>query len=135
MVHGTVSEPGGIIDAPIGRDSKDRQKMAVVVKNSKEAITEYRVLERLGDYTLLECRLKTGRTHQIRVHMAYINHPVVGDPKYGPKKAHLDLKGQALHANTLGFSHPRTGEWMEFKAEPPLSFLQALEKLGSKYYK
>ena len=133
LVHGVIEEPGGLIEAPIGRDLRDRQKMAVVFKNSKVAVTEYRILERLGEYTLVECRLKTGRTHQIRVHMAYLKHPVVGDSKYGPKKGHLGFEGQALHAKTLGFSHPRTAVWREFSAEPPLKFLKALKKLGSTY--
>jgi len=133
LVHGVIEEPGGLIEAPIGRDLRDRQKMAVVFKNSKVAVTEYQVLERLGEYTLVECRLKTGRTHQIRVHMAYLKHPVVGDSKYGPKKVHLGFEGQALHAKTLGFSHPRTAVWLEFSAEPPLQFLKVLKKLGSLY--
>lgn len=131
LVHGKIKEPGGIIDAPIGRDPKDRKKMAVVTRNSKDAITHYHVLERFQNYTLLECRLKTGRTHQIRVHMAYLNHPVVGDPKYGPKKSHLGFTGQALHAQTLGFMHPRLEEWMEFSAPPPSHFSKALQKLKS----
>lgn len=133
LVHGVMAEPGGIIDAPIGRDTKDRQKMAVVIKNSKTALTEYTVLERLNGYTLIECRLKTGRTHQIRVHMAYINHPVVGDPKYGPKKPHLGFPGQALHAATIGFRHPRNQEWLEFSVKPPDFFRKALVALGSKW--
>ena len=133
LVHGVVMEPGGLIDAPIGRDERDRQKMAVNLKNSKEAITEYRVLERLQAYTLVECRLKTGRTHQIRVHLAYIKHPVAGDPKYGPKKTLFGLKGQALHAGTLGFRHPRTGDWLEFTAAPPSEFIKAIAALGSRY--
>lgn len=133
LVHGTMMEPGGIIEAPIGRDLNDRQKMAVVLKNSKKAITEYHVLERLVDYTLVECRLRTGRTHQIRVHMAYLNHPVVGDAKYGPKKAHLGFTGQALHARTLCFYHPRTGKRLEFSVAPPPVFIQVLRELGSTY--
>ncbi len=132
LVHGDVAEPGGIIDAPIGRDFKDRQKMAVNVKNGKDAVTEYKNLERLGRYTLLECRLKTGRTHQIRVHMSFIKHPVVGDAKYGPKKAHFDLSGQALHAATLGFEHPRNEEWLEFSSGLPQVFSEVLRSLGSK---
>lgn len=131
LVHGKLKETGGIIDAPIGRDPKDRKKMAVVTRNSKDAVTHYRVLERFSDYTLLECRLETGRTHQIRVHMAYLNHPVVGDPKYGPKKSHLGFKGQALHARTLGFVHPRYEKWMEFSAAPPPYFSKVLQKFGS----
>ena len=133
LVHGVMTEPGGIIEAPIGRDERDRQKMAVKLNNSRLAVTEYRVLERLPAYTLVACRLKTGRTHQIRVHMAYIKHPVAGDPKYGPKKAQFGLKGQALHAGVLGFKHPRTGEWLEFSAPPPPQFIRAVEDLGSKY--
>lgn len=133
LVHGNITEPGGIIEAPIGRSLQDRQKMAVVLKNSKTAITEYRVLERLGEYTLIECRLKTGRTHQIRVHLAYINHPVVGDQKYGPKKNPFGFPGQALHAQTLGFCHPGNNEWLEFSTAPPPAFLCALAELGSRY--
>ncbi len=131
LVHGVIREPGGLIEAPIGRDLHNRQKMAVVLKNSKNAVTEYQILERFQDYTLVECRLKTGRTHQIRVHMAFIQHPVVGDPKYGPKKVHLGFVGQALHAKTLGFSHPRTAKWLEFSVDPPRQFHEALLKLGS----
>jgi len=133
LVHGIIDEPAGLIEAPIGRDLHDRQKMAVVAKNSKEAITEYRVLERLRDYTLVECRLKTGRTHQIRVHMAYIRHPVAGDPKYGPRKPPLGLTGQALHAQVLGFFHPQTRKWLEFAAELPPYFSKVLAGLGSTY--
>lgn len=132
LVHGNIVEPGGIIEAPIGRSASDRQKMAVITKNSKEAVTEYLVLERLGKYTLVECRLKTGRTHQIRVHMAYINHPVVGDPKYGYKKEEIKINGQALHARKLAFKHPRSGEWLEFSAAPPRIFIETLKELGSK---
>ncbi|PKM90957.1 MAG: RNA pseudouridine synthase [Firmicutes bacterium HGW-Firmicutes-12] len=133
LLHGIVQEPGGIIEAPIGRSLKDRQKMAVVSKNSKEAVTEYLVLERLGEYTLVECKLRTGRTHQIRVHMAFINHPVVGDPKYGHKKEKLELKGQALHARTIGFAHPRKGDWLEFSVAPPPIYLRILKELGSNF--
>lgn len=136
LLHGIVAEPGGIIDAPIGRDLRNRQKMAVILKNSKEAITEYHVLERyeqeVSSYTLVECRLKTGRTHQIRVHMSYIGHPVVGDPKYGPHKQHLGFTGQALHAMTLGFLHPRGGQWLEFSVKPPETFMAVLTALGSR---
>ena len=133
LVHGAITEPGGTIEAPIGRDERDRQKMAVSLKNSKDAVTEYRVLERFFGYTLVMCRLKTGRTHQIRVHMAYVKHPVVGDPKYGPGKTHLGLEGQALHAGTLGFRHPRTGEWLEFSVPPPAEFTKAVEDIRSRY--
>jgi 23S rRNA pseudouridine1911/1915/1917 synthase len=133
LLHGIMAEPGGVIETPIGRDPKDRQKMAVTTKNSKEAVTRYWVLERLNGYTLVKCRLETGRTHQIRVHMAYIGHPVVGDPKYGPKKPHMNLKGQALHAAVLGFVHPRSKEWLEFSAAPPETFRETLNILGSEY--
>jgi 23S rRNA pseudouridine1911/1915/1917 synthase len=119
LVHGHIQEESGVIDAPIGRDASDRKKMAVDVVHGKEAITHFKVLERLREYTLVEARLKTGRTHQIRVHMAYIGYPVVGDPKYGPKKRHFDLDGQFLHAQVLGFNHPTTGEYMEFSAPLP----------------
>lgn len=134
LVHGVMMEPGGLIEAPIGRNTGDRQKMAVVMKNSKKALTHYRVLERLNGYTLLRCRLETGRTHQIRVHMAYIKHPVVGDPKYGPRKAQdLGFSGQALHAGKIGFIHPRSKQPLEFAITPPPVFRQALEALGSSY--
>lgn len=129
LVHGIISEPGGIVDAPIGRDPQDRQKMAVELKNSKNAVTKYLVLERFSAYTLVECQLKTGRTHQIRVHMSYLGHPVVGDPKYGPRKAHLGFKGQALHAKTLGFHHPRSGKWLEFSVDVPKEFADVLREL------
>lgn len=134
LVQGVMMEPGGLIEAPIGRDVKDRQKMAVVLKNSKKAVTRYTVLERLPGYTLIECRLETGRTHQIRVHMDYIGHPVVGDPKYGSKKNNLGIEGQALHARTIGFVNPGTGEWQEFSIDPPQDFMEALGRVGSKYF-
>lgn len=120
LVHGHIAHDNGTIDAPIGRDQRDRQSMAVV-HNGKEAITHFKVLERFGDYTLVECKLETGRTHQIRVHMKYIAHPLVGDPKYGPKET-IDFGGQVLHAGTLGFIHPTTGEYLEFTKEPPADF-------------
>lgn len=132
LVHGNIPEPAGIIDAPIGRDPKDRKKMAVVTTNSKSAITRYEVVERFGEYTLVECKLETGRTHQIRVHMAYLHHPVVGDPVYGPKKPHFKLEGQLLHAFLLGFKHPRSGEDVEFKADRPELFEKILRKLREK---
>jgi 23S rRNA pseudouridine1911/1915/1917 synthase len=137
LVYGVMSEPGGIIDAPIGRNLRNRQKMAVVLKNSKSAITKYQVLERFQDYTLLHCQLETGRTHQIRVHLAYLQHPVVGDFKYGistsqqEQSRKLGLQGQALHALTLGFRHPCSREWLEFTATPPQDFVNALQVLGS----
>lgn len=119
LVHGNLQEESGIINAPIGRHPTDRKKMAVDVKNGREAITHFKVLERFSAYTMVEARLKTGRTHQIRVHMAYIGHPLVGDPKYGPRNPHFDLDGQFLHARVLGFTHPVTGEYMEFSAPLP----------------
>lgn len=131
LVHGRLSEPAGVVDAPIGRDLQDRKKMAVILKNSKSAITRYTVLERFEQYSLLECKLETGRTHQIRVHMAYLGHPVVGDPKYGTRKSHFGLTGQALHAVLLGFRHPRTGEYLEFTTLPPEPMAGVLAKLRS----
>ncbi|MGI6534285.1 MAG: RluA family pseudouridine synthase [Peptococcia bacterium] len=133
LVHGVLNEPGGIIDAPIGRDLKDRQKMAVVFKNSKPAVTRYLVLERFAAHTLIKCSLETGRTHQIRVHMAYLHHPVVGDAKYGYRKEKLNLVGQVLHAATLGFAHPRSKQWLEFTADIPTYFRGVLQSLGSQY--
>lgn len=129
LLHGIVSEPAGIIDAPIGRHPKDRKKMAVEPKNGRNAVTRYGVLERFRNYTLAELALETGRTHQIRVHMSYLGHPVVGDPTYGPKKNEFGLKGQALHAQVLGFKHPRTKEWLEFTSPIPTYFNEILEKL------
>lgn len=130
LVHGHIPHDKGTIDAPIGRDTKDRQKMAVIDKG-KNAVTHFRVLERFGNYTLVECRLETGRTHQIRVHMKYIGFPLVGDPKYGPKKT-IDAGGQALHAEVIGFNHPKTGAYLEFSAEPPAEFSELLESLRDK---
>lgn len=127
LVHGHIAHDKGTIDAPIGRDTKDRQKQAVV-DNGKHAVTHFQVIERFGDYTLVECRLETGRTHQIRVHMQYIGFPLVGDPKYGPKKT-LDFGGQVLHAGILGFIHPVTGEYLEFSAPLPEDFEQLLTEL------
>ncbi|RSJ79620.1 Ribosomal large subunit pseudouridine synthase D [Streptococcus cristatus] len=127
IVHGNLPNDRGVIEAPIGRSEKDRKKQAVTAKG-KPALTRFQVLERFGDYTLVELQLETGRTHQIRVHMAYIGHPVAGDEVYGPRKT-LKGHGQFLHARTLGFTHPRTGEVMEFTAEAPAIFLETLEKL------
>ncbi len=129
VLHGILSEPSGTIDAPIGRDPKDRKKMAVVFKNSKHAVTHYYVLKRLQGFTEIKAVLETGRTHQIRVHMAYLKHPVLGDPLYGPKKCPFDLRGQVLHAETLAFTHPRTGKRMEFMCEPPGSYRAVIENL------
>jgi len=119
LVHGKVKDASGVIDAPIGRDPKNRQKMAVVHKNSKHAVTNYLVLSRYAGYTYLRLKLETGRTHQIRVHMSYIGHPVVGDLKYGPSRPHFNLAGQFLHAAVIGFIHPRTGAYLEFEAPLP----------------
>ncbi|EGQ27260.1 ribosomal large subunit pseudouridine synthase D [Sporosarcina newyorkensis 2681] len=127
LVHGHIPHDNGTIDAPIGRDPRDRQKMAVV-DNGKNAVTHFKVLERFGDYTLVECRLETGRTHQIRVHMKYIGYPLVGDPKYSPRKT-IDYGGQVLHAGTVGFQHPSTGEYMEFTAPLPENYQQLLNEL------
>lgn len=127
IVHGVIPHDKGTIDAPIGRDKKERQSMTVD-ENGKNAVTHFQVLERFKDFTLVECRLETGRTHQIRVHMKYIGYPLAGDPKYGPKKT-LDMNGQALHAGILGFDHPRTGEYIQFEAPIPEVFEEALNIL------
>ena len=128
LVHGTFAHDYGTIDAPIGRDETDRQKMAVTEKNSKEARTHFRVLERFKDYSLVECRLETGRTHQIRVHMRYIDHPIVGDEKYGYRRR-MKIGGQLLHAHQLEFVHPSTGEKMVVEAEIPQDFAEVLQRL------
>ncbi|MFZ3587995.1 RluA family pseudouridine synthase [Bacillus sp. DJP31] len=128
VVHGVIPHDKGTIDAPIGRDEKDRQSMTVTEKNSKDAVTHFQVLERFKDFTFVECQLETGRTHQIRVHMKYIGYPLAGDPKYGPKKT-IELEGQALHAGVLGFDHPRTGEYIEFEAPLPPEFEAVLDLL------
>jgi len=126
IVHGNIKENAGAIDAPIGRHPVDRKRMAVVFVNSKPAITRFKVLERFGNYTLVQCSLQTGRTHQIRVHMAYIGHPVVGDPQYGPSKCEFDINGQALHSAELTFTHPVTGQVMHFTAPLPADMEQIL---------
>lgn len=127
LVHGNLPNDRGVIEAPIGRSEKDRKKQAVTAKG-KDAVTRFQVLERFGDYTLLELTLETGRTHQIRVHMAYIGHPVAGDNLYGPRKT-LKGNGQFLHAKTLGFTHPTTGELVTFTSDVPQVFSETLEKL------
>ncbi len=129
LVHGEIREPKGMVDAPIGRDPRDRKKKAVITRNARPAVTRYRVLERFGDYTLVECSLETGRTHQIRVHLAYLGHPVAGDPVYGPRKNPLKLAGQALHAFALSFKHPSDGRQLEFTADLPPYFQQLLTDL------
>ncbi len=119
LAHGRIREEAGVIEAPIGRDPRNRQKMAVVHKNARHAVTNYHVQNRFAGYTYLRLQLKTGRTHQIRVHLAFIGHPVVGDPKYGPARPHFNLTGQFLHAAVIGFRHPRTDAYMEFAAPLP----------------
>ena len=133
IVHGNFAEEEGTIDAPIGRNPKDRKQMAVVEKG-KSAVTHFKVLEQYQGYSLVECQLETGRTHQIRVHMAYIVHPLAGDPLYGPRKT-LPGHGQFLHAKTLGFEQPSTGEWLEFSVQPPEIFQQTVADLRKKRVK
>ncbi len=128
LVHGIVANKKGIIDAPIGRHPSNRLKMAVTPNNSKEAVTHFEVLEHLNNASYVACDLETGRTHQIRVHMQYIGHPIIGDPLYLSKNS-FGLAGQALHAEKISFDHPVTGERMEFSAPPPAYFTQLLEKL------
>lgn len=129
ICSGRLKEEQGTVSAPIGRDEKNRKQQAINYKHGKEAITHYRLLENLQNASLLECRLETGRTHQIRVHMKSIGHPLLGDPLYGPKKNLYAIKGQALHAMILGFVHPRSGEYMEFSADYPEDFQKLLNKL------
>ena len=130
IVHGRLPKDEGVIDAPIGRNPKDRKMMAINRINGKEAITHYKVLQRFKDYTYCEFRLETGRTHQIRVHMASIGHPILGDPLYGPKKCPIKgLVGQTLHAWKIGFIHPRSGEYVEFEAPVPEYMSNLLKKL------
>ncbi|EGQ4277334.1 RluA family pseudouridine synthase [Staphylococcus pseudintermedius] len=127
LVHGHIPHEFGTIDAPIGRNKNDRQSMAVV-DDGKEAVTHFNVIETFKNYTLVECELETGRTHQIRVHMKYIGYPLVGDPKYGPKKT-LEIGGQALHAGLIGFEHPKTGEYIERFAPLPAEFEAVIEQV------
>lgn len=131
LVHGVLPHEHGTINAPIGRDPKDRQKFTVI-KGGKEAISHFRVLERIQKFSLMEVSLETGRTHQIRVHLNYIDHPVAGDKIYGPKKS-LEGNGQFLHARMLEFTHPRTGETMSFEAELPALFEETLDRLRKDY--
>ncbi|MPW26023.1 RluA family pseudouridine synthase [Alkalibaculum sp. M08DMB] len=130
LVEGTIVEENGTIDAPIGRHQNNRKKMTVTDKNSKNAITHFKVIRRFNKNTLIEAKLKTGRTHQIRVHMSFIGHPVVGDNTYGLIKQKLYSKGQLLHAYLLGFDHPSTGEYMEFSSEVPKYFQAVLDELS-----
>lgn len=127
LVHGQIKEDEGTINAPLGRSPKDRKKQAVIA-NGRPAVTHFKVLKRYQNYTLISCRLETGRTHQIRVHLKYIGHPLAGDPLYGPKKT-LKGQGQFLHAAKLGFTHPRTGEFLTFEAKLPEIFTKQLEDL------
>lgn len=129
IVCGNLKEDEGTVDAPLGRHPQDRKKMAIVRTGGKRAVTHYRVLERFGNYTYIECQLETGRTHQIRVHMASLGHPLLGDEVYGRVKSPFKLEGQTLHAMVLGFIHPTTGEHMEFEAPLPEYFEKLLEKL------
>lgn len=129
VVYGNIKEENGTVHQPIGRSPKDRKKMAVVDKNSKDAITHYEVIRRYGDFTHIRCILETGRTHQIRVHMSYIGHPLAGDSVYGPKKVITSLNGQCLHAGEIGFVHPRTKKYMEFKSDLPDYFVSFLNKI------
>lgn len=130
LVHGILQEPSGTVNAPIGRDPSERKQMAVTAQNSKSAVTHYTVLERLRECSYVEVQLETGRTHQIRVHMAYIGHPVLGDPVYGPKRNRFNLSRQMLHAAELGFIHPRNGNWLHFTAPLPDQFKEILAKLS-----
>lgn len=131
VVHGNIKEDKGTVNAPIGRHPTDRKKMSVHAKQGRNALTHYQVLERFGAYTYIRCRLETGRTHQIRVHMASIGHPLLGDAVYGPARCPVKgLKGQTLHAKTLGIIHPRTGEYLEIEAPLPEYFVDLLQKLS-----
>ncbi len=130
IVMGNIKEDEGTVNAPIGRHPTDRKKMSVHAKNGRHAVTHYQVLERFGNYTYIRCKLETGRTHQIRVHMASIGHPLLGDEVYGPKKSPISkLVGQTLHAKTLGFIHPRTGEYLEVEAPLPKYFTDIIRTL------
>lgn len=130
IVHGNIKEEDGTVNAPIGRHPTERKKMSIHSRNGREAITHYQVLERFGNYTYIQCELETGRTHQIRVHMASIGHPIIGDPVYGLKKDRFsDIGGQCLHAARLTLTHPRTGEVLQFSAPLPVYFTDILNKL------
>jgi len=129
IVFNGFQEDEGTVDQPIGRNPLDRKKMAVTQKHSRRAVTHYRVLERMGNFTFIEAQLETGRTHQIRVHLTFIGHPLLGDTVYGPKKQPFHLEGQALHARVLGFVHPSTGQYMEFEAPLPENYEKLLMRL------
>ena len=132
IVHGNLKDDHGTVDAPIGRHPTDRKKMSTKAPNARSAVTHYSVLERFGDYTYIECELETGRTHQIRVHMSSIGHPILGDPVYGPPRCPYKLQGQTLHAKILGITHPSTGAYMEFDAPLPEYFVKLLDVLRKK---
>ena len=135
IVHGNIKEDNGTVNFPIGRHPTERKKMSIHTKNGRNAITHYKVLERFGEYTYIQCELETGRTHQIRVHMASIGHPLVGDQVYGPRKCPFPkLQGQTLHAKTLGIIHPRTGEYLEINAPLPDYFIELLDRLRNIYH-
>lgn len=129
VVRGNIKTDSGTIETQIARDKTDRKKMAVVKDGGRDAITDYEVLEHFGKYTLVRCKLRTGRTHQIRVHMEYLGYPLVGDPKYSPMKTPFGIKGQALHSHTLEFTHPRTGERMKFEAPLPEDMHKIITRL------
>ena len=130
LVHGSVREDSGTIEAPIGRHPVERKKMCINPKNGRHAVTHYKVLERFEAYTYIQCELETGRTHQIRVHMASMGHPLLGDSVYGPRRCPFPgLKGQTLHARTIGFIHPRSGEYLEIDAPYPKYFIELLDRL------
>lgn len=133
IVYNNFTEDTGTIDAPLGRDPRNRLRQMVMEKGGRRAVTHYRVIERFGQFTYIEARLETGRTHQIRVHMAYIKHPLLGDSLYGPKKSAFGMESQMLHAKILGFMHPASGEYMEFESELPQEFKEVLKKLHLKY--
>ena len=133
VVYGNIRQDAGTIEAPIGRDPRDRKRMAVTPGQGKRACTHWQVLERFGRFTLLACRLETGRTHQIRVHMAHIGHPLAGDPVYGPRSVIRELQGQCLHAKELGFRHPVTGQEMRFDSPLPAYFTTFLERLRKEH--
>lgn len=132
IVHGNIKDDEGTIDAPIGRHPIDRKKMSINHQNGRNAITHYKVLERFGDYTYIQCQLETGRTHQIRVHMSSLRYPLLGDQVYGPQKCPFKLQGQTLHAKILGIVHPTTGEYMEFDAQLPEYFEKLLQRFREK---
>ena len=132
VVYGNIKEDKGTVNEPIGRNPKDRKKMAVVYNNSRNAITHYEVIERFGSFTHIKCILETGRTHQIRVHMAYLGHALAGDSVYGPKKVITKLSGQCLHAGEIGFIHPRTNEYLHFTSPLPEYFTNFLAELERK---